>query len=388
MKNIFYSLFFILSSLSVIAQNPDYTGVWNGKFYNNTGFGLQEDTYRFEVQIAQTGKGLEGVTYSYLSTTFYGKATHNGFIKSTGNKIVIQETKLVEVKSMSGGACLMTCTMKYSKEGQDEFLEGTFTAIDASSGGNCDGGYVKLKKVQKSIFGIDKNVKAKLNEIAKKKTLPPPVAPPKPSVVQNKKPVAKPTPKPPLVKKTTPKPPIVKKEAPKPPVVKNTPKPKKDTTSKPVVKVIPKEDTLKKVVIITPKAKDTIPVKPIVIVAPPPVIKERTNELVQTIPVADTNKYVIDFYDYGEVDGDIVTIFVNNKEVVSKQLLTTNPIRIPLQLSNNEPEVTVTMVAENLGTIPPNTAFMVVNIAGKRYEAKIESTEQKNAVIKFVYKPQ
>ncbi len=385
MKNIFYSLFFILSGLTALAQSPDYTGVWNGKFYNNTGFGLQEDVYRFEVQIAQTGKGLEGVTYSYLSTTFYGKATHNGYIKSTGNKIVVQETRLVEVKSMSGGACLMTCTMKYSKVGEDEFLEGTFTAIDASSGGNCDGGYVKLKKVQKSIFGIEKNVKAKLNEIAKKKSVPPPTVRPKPINIPNKKPVTKPTPKPPVVKKEAPKPPVVKKDPPKPPVVKTTPKPKKDTP-KPIVKAIPKEDTLKKVVITTPKAKDTIPVKPIVI-APPPVIKERTNELVQTIPVADTNKYVIDFYDYGEVDGDIVTIFVNNKEVVSKQLLTTTAIRIPLQLNANEPEVTVTMVAENLGTIPPNTAFMVVNIAGKRYEAKIESTEQKNAVIKFVYKP-
>jgi hypothetical protein len=387
MKNIFYSLLFLLSTFCGMAQSPDYTGVWNGKFYNNTGFGLQEDVYKFEVQIAQNGKGLEGVTYSYLSTTFYGKATHNGFIKAGSNKIVIQETRLVEVKSMSGGACLMTCTMKYSKVGEDEFLEGTFTAIDASSGGNCDGGYVKLKKVQKSIFGIDKNVKAKMNEIAKKKTIPNPKLPPKQTVIQNKKPVVKTTPKPPVVKKVAPKPPIVKKETPKPPIVKTTSKPKRDTTSKPIVKVIPKEDTLKKVVISVPKAKDSIVVKPIVI-APPPVIKERANELVQTITVNDTNKYVIDFYDYGEVDGDIVTIFVNNREVVSKQQLTTNPIRVPLQLTDNDPEVTVTMVAENLGTIPPNTAFMVVNIAGKRYEAKIESTEQKNAVIKFVYKPQ
>jgi hypothetical protein len=37
------------------------------------------------------------------------------------------------------------------------------------------------------------------------------------------------------------------------------------------------------------------------------------------------------------------------------------------------------MVAENLGSIPPNTSLMVITTKYKRYEVFISSTEQKNA---------
>jgi hypothetical protein len=46
------------------------------------------------------------------------------------------------------------------------------------------------------------------------------------------------------------------------------------------------------------------------------------------------------------------------------------------------------MVAENLGSIPPNTALMVITAGAKRYELFITSTEQKNAVVVVEYKPE
>jgi hypothetical protein len=39
------------------------------------------------------------------------------------------------------------------------------------------------------------------------------------------------------------------------------------------------------------------------------------------------------------------------------------------------------MVAENLGSIPPNTSLMVITTRNKRYEVFISSTEQKNAKV-------
>jgi hypothetical protein len=39
------------------------------------------------------------------------------------------------------------------------------------------------------------------------------------------------------------------------------------------------------------------------------------------------------------------------------------------------------MVAENLGSIPPNTSLMIINTKNNRYELFITSTEQKNAKI-------
>ncbi|MBL7726938.1 MAG: hypothetical protein JNM68_04590 [Dinghuibacter sp.] len=347
----------LAGSFSVQAQNPEYTGVWQGKFYDNSSFIVNNDPYKFEVQIEQNGKALEGVTYSYLNTSFYGKAAHNGYIKTDGKKLVFVETRLLELRSQSGLACLMTCNVRYYKIGNEEFLEGTYTAVDKDNGTPCPGGYVKLKKVPRSDFRIEPRVKKRLDDIKK---------------LEEAKNKPKPKPKP----KPIP-PPVIK-----PPVVKN------DTPQTPVVKVIPpvKKDTPVNVVIAPPVVKKDTPVytPPVVV---PPVLKERSNQVVEEVIIADTNEVVVNLYDYGEVDGDIVTIFLDNREIISKQMLRVTPISIPIKVNEEHPEHTLTLVAENLGSIPPNTALMVTYVNDQRYEVKIESTEQKNATVKFIYKP-
>jgi hypothetical protein len=44
------------------------------------------------------------------------------------------------------------------------------------------------------------------------------------------------------------------------------------------------------------------------------------------------------------------------------------------------------MVGENLGTIPPNTALMMVTAGEKRYQLFLTSDEKKNALVRFIYK--
>jgi len=44
------------------------------------------------------------------------------------------------------------------------------------------------------------------------------------------------------------------------------------------------------------------------------------------------------------------------------------------------------MYAENLGTIPPNTALMVVTDGTKRYEVRITSDLKKSGAIHFIHK--
>jgi hypothetical protein len=46
-----------------------------------------------------------------------------------------------------------------------------------------------------------------------------------------------------------------------------------------------------------------------------------------------------------------------------------------------DPHHELVMVADNLGSIPPNTSLMVVTANNKRYEIFISSSEQKNAKI-------
>jgi hypothetical protein len=41
------------------------------------------------------------------------------------------------------------------------------------------------------------------------------------------------------------------------------------------------------------------------------------------------------------------------------------------------------MVAENLGSIPPNTSLMIITAGTKRYQVFISSNEQKNAKVIF-----
>src|SRR5258705_207049 len=45
----------------------------------------------------------------------------------------------------------------------------------------------------------------------------------------------------------------------------------------------------------------------------------------------------------------------------------------------------VIMVGENLGSIPPNTALMIVNAGEKRYQLYLTSDDNKNALVRFIY---
>jgi hypothetical protein len=55
-------------------------------------------------------------------------------------------------------------------------------------------------------------------------------------------------------------------------------------------------------------------------------------------------------------------------------------------MDEDDAEHELVMVADNLGRIPPNTSLMLVSAGDKRYEVRITSNEQKNAVVRFVYR--
>jgi hypothetical protein len=86
-------------------------------------------------------------------------------------------------------------------------------------------------------------------------------------------------------------------------------------------------------------------------------------------------------YDNGQIDGDTVSIYHNNKLVAEKVGLSATPIRLSINVSKSEPHHELIMVAENLGSIPPNTSLMIVTGAGKRQEIFISSSEESNARI-------
>ena len=99
----------------------------------------------------------------------------------------------------------------------------------------------------------------------------------------------------------------------------------------------------------------------------------------------DTGTLKLDFYDNAEIDGDSITVTVNNKTVVSHQRLGLKPISVEVKVSLENPEQEVTMIGENLGTIPPNTALLIVTAGTRRYQLFLASNGKKNAQVRFVY---
>jgi len=116
----------------------------------------------------------------------------------------------------------------------------------------------------------------------------------------------------------------------------------------------------------------------------PPSLTARKAELVKEIKV-DTGTIQIDFYDNGQIDGDTISVYVNNMPVVSRKMLKSQPLSITVKVDLKRTEQEVIMVGENLGTIPPNTALMIVKAGDKRYQLYLTSDEQKNAMVRFIY---
>jgi hypothetical protein len=117
---------------------------------------------------------------------------------------------------------------------------------------------------------------------------------------------------------------------------------------------------------------------------PPSVLTKRDNALVKRIETEPGN-IVISLYDNGEIDGDTVSIYHNNVLVKSRQRLSEKPVTFSIAVNESQPYHELIMVAENLGSIPPNTSVMVITAGTARHELFISSTEQKNAKVIIYY---
>jgi len=115
-------------------------------------------------------------------------------------------------------------------------------------------------------------------------------------------------------------------------------------------------------------------------ISPPPplILTTRENPLVKRIET-EAGEIKIELYDNGEIDGDTVTIYHNNSLVKAHARLSDNPITFTITVNPAQPHHELIMVADNLGSIPPNTSVMIITAGGNRYEVFISSNEQKNA---------
>jgi hypothetical protein len=388
----FYLL--LLTALPLLVHAQDLTGVWQGHFQSGDGvrssFYDILNRYKFEVQIAQHQKKFDAVTYSYLSSVFYGKAAAAGTVNPKTGKVLLQEGKLLEVRQQFGDiVCIMTCFMQYTKSGDEEFLEGRYVSMNVKDSSNCGRGTVFLRKVATSDFYEEPFLIKRKKELEKE------------DLAKEKPAVKAPAPFPAPVKKPAPTTATSHKPVPKPPAgIHHPDSGATATTHRPLTHPIhhPPADNPATPPALPPMARATMPGRSTTKPAPdssiglshkfatitPRVLLERSNQIVRSLTV-NTREVVLNIYDDGVIDGDSVSVYLDNKMVINNAMLTDRPLVVTIHLDEDNDYHELVMVADNEGTIPPNTSLMIVKAGDKEYKVNITSSLQKNATVTFKY---
>lgn len=109
---------------------------------------------------------------------------------------------------------------------------------------------------------------------------------------------------------------------------------------------------------------------------------KRENVIAKEIEVS-SDSIKVDFYDNGEIDGDSISVFFNKQLLIANQRLSSRAIHFDLALDPTKEINELTMFADNLGSIPPNTALMIVHDGEKQIQVRITSNLEKNATVRF-----
>jgi hypothetical protein len=112
-------------------------------------------------------------------------------------------------------------------------------------------------------------------------------------------------------------------------------------------------------------------------------LTSRTKILQNVIPVKG-DSIELRFYDNAEIDGDSIAVFLNGRLLKEHILLAEEAYTMKIALTDLQADNELVMVAENLGSIPPNTSLMVAIVEDKRYEAHLQSTMGSSALVRLV----
>ncbi len=365
-----FFLLFISFCLHNKLQAQNFTGTWEGT--------TDGDEF-IQINIVQVGTTICGYSWDYVLSDkrSFCKANFTGYYNKTRNICYVEGSSFIQ---NSGTHALMNLKFSIVYSGGEQKLEGAcqIKATAYSDAGVPD--YFLLRKVSKKPTMVTSGMQACLPPMIEPtvKTKKPVAATPKKqntSVAKSKaKTIPKATPKTTTRPSVVRKPPVIKPKV-VPPVVKKptAPTPPVITKTEPAKPVAPKVVTAAK--------------PPLQVVKVPEVTNGRKNNEQSRITISE-KKINLSIYDNGTIDGDTVSVFFDNKLVVNKKRLTGSAISVDLELDETVNLHTLVLYAENLGTIAPNTALVIVTTAsGKRYELYSSATLEKNAALVFEYKP-
>jgi hypothetical protein len=117
----------------------------------------------------------------------------------------------------------------------------------------------------------------------------------------------------------------------------------------------------------------------------PWVLVGRENKLVKQV-IVNSPSISIDLYDNGTIDNDTIMVFDNKILLLENKRLSYKATHFDVNFNKDNNRHEIIIVAHNLGTVPPNTALMVVKDGTSRQEIYITSTLSVNAMIIFELK--
>jgi hypothetical protein len=323
----FLLCFFTNSSAQMI------TGVWNGKVNKK----------KTELKIIQKGDSLVGTSYYYDSENNYRRYSIKGYFDPTTNEAVWWDDQLLEEKTgkfnlNTPGKIPYLSSADFNCPGSGKMLLDGNASLKHRS--NKPEGPVHLEKTNQTLFPdewdfIIENYTAGANDPyyidSVSSIASTPVILPAEETIQQKENTV--------------------------PVERSEP-----------VKVLPAPKTVEKQLTV----KKTIEEE----------FKIREKIIATDIPITG-DSIELRFYDNAEIDGDSISLFLNNKLIFQHIRLSAAAYTIKLPVNELNENNELVMVAENLGSIPPNTSYMLAIVDNKRYEAMLKSTEESSAVIRL-----
>ena len=109
-------------------------------------------------------------------------------------------------------------------------------------------------------------------------------------------------------------------------------------------------------------------------------VEKRATPVIQSIAF-QSDSLVLTIYDNGIVDGDTVSILLNNQLIFSKEGLSEKPVTKTIYTKNMPDSIVLIWYAENLGTIPPNTGLLILYDGKIRHEIFFSADLKTNAAL-------